>query len=219
MNNFTGQLVVADQEGQVHLHRFNFSVRPNDMKPTKKELYISDRSYFIMKFSEFFGCKIEKTSFEEREIKGIYFSSDTHLFYIFINNYYLKGEYDLVSSNFRIVNPVESIRQAKRIKFIDGDPDFEKISIKYVKQTRCGSYLTVNPYQTYSLEFENGERGGIGQIVAKKMNNKSAHKCPDQILSFANHIFCFEKTVSLFCCSNPEREKSSCQLIRPIFTI
>ena len=148
-----------------------------------------------MSLGEFFGCKKLKTVFEKHEFKGIYFSSATHLFYVFINNYYIKSEFDLVDRNFRIVWSPKLIEQAKTIKFNETKPEIERISMKYVKQTGHSVYLTFNTNETHSLEFENGEEDG--QIVANKLKDKLAHKCPNQILEINGINFCFEASVSL----------------------
>ena len=148
-----------------------------------------------MSLSKFFGCKKVKTVFEKHEFKGIYFSSATHLFYVFINNYYIKSEIHLIDRNFRIVWSPKLIKQAKTVRFNGSNPEIERRSMKYVKQTIHRAYLTVNPYLTYSLEFEYGEE--IGQIMANKMEDKFAHKCPNQILEINGINFCFEASVSL----------------------
>ena len=164
------------------------------MEPNDRTLHVERHLHFIMSLSEFFGCVEEKKFFEENDLKGIYFSPVTHLFYIFIDEYYIQTTGDLVDGNFHLVS--SKMKNEKRVKFASDDVEIERLSIKYVKQTKCEAYLTINVDETYSLGFENGERL-YGQIVATQVD-KIAHQCPNQILSFGKDVFCFEKTVSSF---------------------
>ena len=150
-----------------------------------------------MRVEVFLGCRPRREyDFQEREYKGIHFSTETHLFYVFINNYYLKGKFDMLSNNFRIDREEQALNTSKTIVFKDSHPEFERRSIKYIKQARCKTYITVNPSETYSFEFENGEKNGEGQVIARKLEGKFVHLCPNQILEISRFLFCFESSVS-----------------------
>ena len=181
-----GHLLEVDKNDLVHLHRYTFIVNSNT-----KGMTIYKSFEFNISLTEFFGCR-KGRKFEKREFKGIYFSSYTYMFYVFINDYYLKGELDMVNRNFQIVQPLELVEQAK-VLFKDSKPSIERRSIKYIKQTKCRNYFTVNLGETYKLE----ERRGDEQLVAEKIENKLVHLCPNQILEISGIAFCFESSVCL----------------------
>ena len=158
-------------------------------------MFISERIDIPTPLERLLGCRTER-EFLQRQYKGVYFSTDTRLFYIFISNFYLKGEYDLLSRNFLNKYPRQTAKIAKTIDFGGRHPEFERRSVKYIKQGRNEAYLTVNPTETYRFDFKDGEKDGDGQIVAKKVNGKLVHLCPNQILEINRIIFCFEGSVS-----------------------
>ena len=122
------------------------------------------------------------------------------MFYVFINDFYLKGELDMVNRNFQIVQPLELVERAKEVLFKDSKPSIERRSIKYIKQTKCRNYFTVNLGETYKLEEKRGEsadRKGDEQLVAEKIENKLVYLCPNQILEIGGIAFCFESSVCL----------------------
>ena len=102
----------------------------------------------------------------------------------------------MLSRNFLIREPEKAIKKARTILFKGSKPLIERRSIKYIKQARCTTYITVNPNETRKLEFENGENDGDGQFVAKSVDDKLVHLCANQILIIRRFAFCFEASVS-----------------------
>ena len=76
----------------------------------------------------------------------------------------------------------------------------ERQSIKYVKQVTAEKvYLTMNPFETHSLDFKYKEDTlkGDEQIAANVIKGNLAYKCPSQLIEIDSIAFCFEPTVSL----------------------
>ena len=151
-----------------------------------------------MSLSEFFECRLMRKAFAKSEFKGILFSRYTYLFYVFINNYYLKGVPDLDKLNFRLDLSRRNIEQAKEIQFFSGSPIFERKSIKYVKiVSRRKMYLTLNAFETHRIIFSEGEEDGEGQLIAAIQGDLFVHKCIHQIFLISSVAFCFETYVSV----------------------
>ena len=151
-----------------------------------------------MRLIEFYGCRLVKPVFDKEVYKGILFSSSSHLFYVFINNYYLKGEPELDKRNFRLDLSRSNIEQAKVIKFDKIIPQFERRTVKYVKiLSRKKMYLTMNPFETHRMIFGKGEENGDGEIKAEKLEKIFIHKCIHEIFLLSGIAFCFEKSVSV----------------------
>ena len=187
LDSFIGFLIEIDNANVVHIRSLHF-------KFSRIDTYIPERIAIAKPLETLLGCS-KGRDFEKRDFKGIYFSPDTHLSYVFINTHYLKGEFDMLSRNFKI-DTSKWIQYASTSDLKGSKVVFERRSIKYIKQTRTTTYLTINPSSTYQLEFQSDEKNGEGQFVAKQVNDKLAHLCPNQILEINRIIFCFEQTVS-----------------------
>ena len=187
LDTFQGYLIDIDKGDVVNIRSLLFSV-------AKTKINFPERIDVSTTLESLLRCRTQRV-FLKKEYKGIYFSTDTYLFYVFINNFYLKGRSDLLKLNFQI-GPMQLVKSAKTIDFNGIKPLFERSGIKYIKQARNSTYITVNPSETYRVEFKDGEKHGEGQIVAKKVNDKFVHLCPNQILEISRIIFCFEATVS-----------------------
>ena len=154
---------------------------------------------YYMNLTEYFGCRVNNI-FGKREYKGILFSRHSRLFYVFINNFYLKGEHELDRRNFRLDLSRSNIEQAKSVLFSKGSSTrIERQRTRYVKiVNREKMYLTLNPFETHRIVFANGEENGNGQLVATFDNSVLIHKCSDQIFMMSGVAFCIGIIVSVF---------------------
>ena len=158
---------------------------------------IEKHLHYEFYISEFVGCKVTKL-YDRHEFKGIYFSPDNHLFYIFINIFYLRGEFNLLSRQFRIQHECMHFQKEKRVKFVEGIRNIERLNMKHVKQVTIDkTYLTMSPFETLSLEVEKGDQKGEEQFISRPIKDKLVHICPNQLLEFDGIAFCFELSVSL----------------------
>ena len=190
--NVVGYLIEIDDKSGVRLNRYTFT-----QHDAEHGVHIHEHLHLRFDLSDFVGCKIVDRLVNKQEFKGIYFSSRTHLFYVFINNYYLRGEFDLVNRNLRIQDECTFDKQEKRVYLSGGGALIERRSMKYVKQATVNkTYLTLNPWITYNIDLRDRAQKGEEQIVATNAR-KLANKCPNQILEVYGISFCFEPSVSL----------------------
>lgn len=184
-----------DSERTLHLSRFDLEVNFGDNFDVR-QLKPSLNMTLPKSLENFFGCRLGDT-FGSYNFKGIFYSYRTHRFYVFIDQYYLKGVHDLDKHNFRL-SP-DTLKEAKTIQFYNiSNVMFDRGNSKYVKIiNKRKLYLTINPYQTYRMDFANGEekRNGRGQLVATE-GDISVHSCTQQIFVIDHIVFCFEMSVS-----------------------
>lgn len=193
LDEFAGYFIETDDRRRINLNRYDFKYHP-DKKQFKPGYFFE----YERTLSQFYGCRMVGLVFMKWEYKGILFSRYTHLFYVFINNYYLKGEPELDKRNFRLDLTKSKIEQAKSVQFHKITPRFERKTVKYVKIIgRTRMYLTMNPFETHRMVFPNGEENGDGEIVAQKSLNTFIHKCIHQIFLISGITFCFETSVSV----------------------
>ena len=181
---------------------YTLVITSNPYKEGKIE--VERQMHLQMSVEQLFGCKEKKMVIGTRSLKGIYYYPLEDLFYIFIDNYYLNGKYEVINQNLNILTecmmskPIE-----KQVRFIDDAPHIERIGIKYVKQIQLDeAYLTMNNFETHQLKVGNydndeGNEQIYGQLISgRQIPDKLAYRCPNYLLKIGDIIFCFEITVS-----------------------
>ena len=179
------------------------TIRLNPKKGVKIE--VEREIHLQMSIQELFGCKVKKMVIEKQSIKGIYYYPTEDLFYIFIDDYYLDGKYDVISQNLNILTECMMKKSIeKQIQFKGSTPFIERMGIKYVKQLQVDEvYLTMNPFETYFLTMgpfnkdEGNEQITAELVYGKERPDKLAHRCANYLLKIDDIIFCFDRTVSV----------------------
>ena len=196
INVWTGTLIEVDEANMIHISNYVFAL------VAPKTLKIASHDYLKMPLVDFFGC-IHSLR-DQKQFKGAFVvKADTlshHRTFLFIDDFYLVLNYDLVEMMFLVFAEEEWDRWAKRVQFKkeDENPKRERISIKFIKHTRPDKvYLTFNPSQTYTIDLDSSA-SEPGQQITALDSERLTHSCLHSALTIDDKSFCFNSVTYLY---------------------
>ena len=191
---WSGTLIEIDALNTIHFSNYVFTLTESNI------LQVQSVDHMALPMFDFFDC-VREIRVHHPQFKGVFVKemdakSSKWRTYLFIDNYYLVIDFDLVSLGFAIFSETKWDPFIRKIEFTDPDENLkrERATTKWLKHLQVDQvYLTFNPRQTHKLTFkEMNDKVSEDQIIATG-NSLLVHACTQAILTIDGVSFCFEK--------------------------
>ena len=158
-------------------------------------------------FDELLSChaKFER----EREPKGIFNDGKLVDFYIIIRRFFIRVEYDLVQTGFKMNDSMYEKAQNLKTKLFGNK--FELVESKWVKTRRLGAYLVTSQKYVFDLDAEAFAANDFKQQETPNLIDR----CLYNTLVIAGKVFCFEEKHYWFFVSEVNLHDDTGQMYTP----